>query len=264
MEKISEIKTKFCGGCKLEKFTEDFHKNKNSASGLNSYCKSCRHIKILEKEYDNKGLSRPVLEINGFTPKTTFINLTGKVFGRLTVIKPISKYGTSYFWECECSCGNVVNVPTHSLQTGDTKSCGCYRKEFISQKSKKEYGYAAKKHIYNTYKYGAKRRNLEFNLSLEEFFNISQKNCAYCGVKPSSIFKSVHNNGDFIYNGIDRVDNNIGYVITNVAPCCWECNKTKLVSSLSDFYAHIIKVYIYCDLKNIKLSKDNDLIDFQI
>ena len=48
-------------------------------------------------------------------------------------------------WECLCDCGNIVNVVGSALKSGNTKSCGCYRREM----DKKIYGIQNKKH--NTY-----------------------------------------------------------------------------------------------------------------
>ncbi len=54
-------------------------------------------------------------------------DLTGKIFGRLTVIKDSGKR-TKYqgvIYECKCICGETTFVEAHSLLRGDTKSCGC-------------------------------------------------------------------------------------------------------------------------------------------
>lgn len=56
-------------------------------------------------------------------------DLTGKVFGRLTVIKYSESRKGSRYWECLCDCGNIVYVPTKSLKSGNTKSCGCLHSE---------------------------------------------------------------------------------------------------------------------------------------
>lgn len=58
------------------------------------------------------------------------IDLTGKTFGRLTVISEVgkNKHG-GVVWNCECSCGNVKVVVGSSLRKGYTKSCGCFRVE---------------------------------------------------------------------------------------------------------------------------------------
>lgn len=58
------------------------------------------------------------------------IDLSGEIFGRLTVIK---RTGTNNdgrpVWLCKCACGNFIHVSSHELRSGDTKSCGCLQKE---------------------------------------------------------------------------------------------------------------------------------------
>lgn len=57
-------------------------------------------------------------------------DLTGKVFGRLTVVGISHKdaHGT-YYWNCECACGNRKAVARTSLMSGRSKSCGCLSAE---------------------------------------------------------------------------------------------------------------------------------------
>lgn len=58
-------------------------------------------------------------------------DLSGKIFGRLTVKHrdPIN----SKKWICECECGNITSVFSSNLKKGATKSCGCYHKERASE-----------------------------------------------------------------------------------------------------------------------------------
>lgn len=70
------------------------------------------------------------------------IDLTGKKFGRLTVIKraedTISDKGVrTKRWECICDCGNKTIVRQAGLQRGTTKSCGCLHREIIGNMSRK-------------------------------------------------------------------------------------------------------------------------------
>ena len=54
--------------------------------------------------------------------------LVGQRFGRLTVIKRIDRTTAnkkSYYWLCQCDCGNFKEVPTINLTSGHTQSCGC-------------------------------------------------------------------------------------------------------------------------------------------
>lgn len=58
------------------------------------------------------------------------IDLTGKKFGRLTVIerRGSDKYG-KVLWLCKCDCGNETVVRGNSLKRGLTTSCGCYKSD---------------------------------------------------------------------------------------------------------------------------------------
>lgn len=55
------------------------------------------------------------------------IDISGKVFGRLTVRKDVGRdrFG-QVLWECECVCGKKVIARGGDLRSGNTKSCGCW------------------------------------------------------------------------------------------------------------------------------------------
>jgi len=53
------------------------------------------------------------------------INLTGKRFGKLLVVKEINHYSNKIYWECICDCGKKTTVRGDALREGKTKSCGC-------------------------------------------------------------------------------------------------------------------------------------------
>lgn len=57
-----------------------------------------------------------------------FIDITGKVFGRLTVLLYSHTRGHCY-WNCQCECGNLTVVNSRDLRNGHTKSCGCLSSE---------------------------------------------------------------------------------------------------------------------------------------
>lgn len=56
-------------------------------------------------------------------------DLTGQIFGRLTVIKRSEGNYKRVHWLCLCICGSYTNVISGSLTRGRTVSCGCYLKE---------------------------------------------------------------------------------------------------------------------------------------
>ncbi len=55
------------------------------------------------------------------------IDLTGKKFGKLTVIKRAPNKNKEVYWDCYCDCGNNTIKKGKSLKNGDTKSCGCLK-----------------------------------------------------------------------------------------------------------------------------------------
>lgn len=56
-------------------------------------------------------------------------DLTGKKFGRLTVIGLAETSTRKTYWICQCDCGNLKRVRSDSLQAGLIRSCGCLKKE---------------------------------------------------------------------------------------------------------------------------------------
>lgn len=67
-------------------------------------------------------------------------DLTGQVFGRLTVIKREKNANDGHArWLCQCSCGNVATVSSNVLKKGNTKSCGCLNREVASKKAKNNF-----------------------------------------------------------------------------------------------------------------------------
>jgi hypothetical protein len=58
-----------------------------------------------------------------------------------------------------------------------------------------------------------------------------------------------------LFNGLDRVDPSVGYVETNVVPCCYSCNFAKNTLSVSDFYAWVNRIVAFQDsLANTKVA----------
>ncbi len=87
---------------------------------------------------------------------------------------------------------------------------------------------------YNGYKGDAKRRNIHFDLTSEQFSHILNNDCYLCG-----------NSAENQSCGIDRVDNNVGYIIENCKSCCKYCNYMKRDSVLNEFLEHIKQIVDY-------------------
>jgi len=175
-------------------------------------------------------------------------DLTGKRFGRWTVIslQRVRKDGSrGGKWLCQCDCGTERIVAAKLLKSGASLSCGCYKREKTRIACLLPEGEASFRKLITTYKRGATDRALCFELEYDQIKVLTKQNCFYCGEPPSSIIKSRCNSGNYVYNGIDRLDNKIGYVIGNVVPCCSRCNLMKMELSVDDFKNKIIKIYNY-------------------
>ena len=70
-----------------------------------------------------------------------FKDLTGQVFGRITVVSKAANSRTGNIrWNCVCSCSDKTKRIIHgsSLLSGNTKSCGCLSKEITSKRCLKD------------------------------------------------------------------------------------------------------------------------------
>lgn len=170
-------------------------------------------------------------------------NLIGKRIGKLVVIDRagITKSRKSK-WLCLCDCGITKVIISDNLIAETTKSCGCLQKEYYSSVLLPD-NEAAFNTILWKYINGAKKRGYQFSLSKEQFKSLITTNCYYCGSDLSNLQSRKNSRSVFKYNGIDRVDNNIGYIISNVVSCCKQCNTMKMRYSVEDFFDKIKKIY---------------------
>lgn len=173
--------------------------------------------------------------------RTHHLNLTGQVFGNLTVLtKSMNRNkNCSVKWVCRCSCGNTTECAGSSLVRGNTTSCGCAG---YKQLPKGEAGF---RQLLVSYKSSARIRNLKFTLSENRFRELVKSNCHYCETPPvlKKFTKFASNAAQewaaFTYNGIDRIDSHGGYVEGNVVSCCKTCNYAKGTMSYDEFIKYI-------------------------
>ena len=68
-----------------------------------------------------------------------FIDLTNQKFTKLTALYPLpERYHGAVKWHCKCACGTEVDVSSNHLRQGLTKSCGCYSREQVAQRARKD------------------------------------------------------------------------------------------------------------------------------
>ena len=68
---------------------------------------------------------------------TKFIDLTGKKFGNLIVLKKTRNEKNRILWLCRCSCGKENFVSSNDLKSCHTKSCGCLKGKTRTELNKK-------------------------------------------------------------------------------------------------------------------------------
>lgn len=174
--------------------------------------------------------------------------LTGKTINDLLIgdFVEYKIYGTSraavYKYSCKCGYESQDNI--HFI----------LKKKLCPKCSYRSKGFSARKHkdtmfsLLLIYKTGAKNRNLKWNLTDEQFREITSSNCYYCGQIPKSIHRSSTKNisyNEYIYNGVDRKDNKKGYFVKNCVPCCTICNLAKRNLSIEDFKSWIKQLVLY-------------------
>lgn len=179
------------------------------------------------------------------------VNIEGQKFGRLTALHDVGYQDRDRLWECLCECGQFTIVKAGQLKAGKVKSCGCLHSELASKRAKRDVaghnklpkGEANLNNMIRAYKAGAKKRNLVFELTREQFAELTKQKCFYCGVKPHNIINYPQSNGEYIYNGIDRIDNTKGYIIDNCVTCCFACNQWKQAYTQQEFLMRIKLIY---------------------
>lgn len=185
-------------------------------------------------------------------PAANSLDLTGRRFGRLVALRRVkceNKSGAA-MWVVRCDCGGE-KIVAGVLLGKKIFSCGClyresrrWKKDVV--KCKKPPGAVERTAILWKYKDDARKRSLEWALSDEQFFALTAKRCNYCGSEPMSVKRVFRNGGCLLWNGVDRVDNSVGYTVSNCVPCCKHCNHAKRDMTLGEFISWVKSVYRHC------------------
>jgi hypothetical protein len=142
------------------------------------------------------------------------------------------------------------------LRTKHTSSCGCLQAELASKRRRNsEASDSTITQIFNSYRGGASSRGYSFDLSREEVKELVLSPCYYCSRKPFALANYWLNSPGLLKkprtylphdtqwvegatiakNGIDRLDNELGYSRSNCVPACEPCNRAKGVMTADAF-----------------------------
>jgi hypothetical protein len=133
-------------------------------------------------------------------------NINGAVLLEPTTVKSGSRHRRA--WICRVHNETIKIISEHHLKSFKGRNtpirAGVHR-------------------IFSSYRYRCQKRNIFFDLTIEQFYKLSQELCSYCGAVPANQERP---NG-YTYNGLDRKDNRKGYTPQNSVPCCARCNAIK-------------------------------------
>lgn len=190
-----------------------------------------------QKYYEQKGYKIPKRQ-----------DKRGRILAKQDVKIEVSIYdlpktsGVLVKYSCD-DCGSIHEVKyatifgrkdSQYLKTKETLCSNCANKG-MSGKNNGQYKHGNNR--YCEYRSNARRRKISFDLTVEQFENLTKKECHYCGCLKCNFGKT--NRG----NGIDRKNNNLGYTIDNCVPCCARCNFIKNSMPYEEFLQYIKKLY---------------------
>ena len=154
-------------------------------------------------------------------------DLTGRVFGRLTVLSCKEK---PRVWVCLCSCGVTTEVITSRLNSGNTKSCGCLKRTILGD-LRRTHGMAnsrVKGYAIKAYGVWQAMRDRCSNPNRADFHRYGGRGISVC--QRWEKFENFYADMGEPPTGtsLDRIDNDKGYSKKN---CRWATRKEQVYNS---------------------------------
>ena len=161
----------------------------------------------------------------------------GDTYNYLKVIKRVgSRKNNVTVWECECLlCGNHKDVSADHLRSGATKSCGCYRKQYMKDKQSKVNTYSIDGDIVTMYD----TQGNSFLIDLDDLERVKQH---YWSVTPRGYVKCVKERlylHRFILNAPDGcVVDHINHKTNDNRKCnIWSCTQSDNMYNQKRFHS---------------------------
>lgn len=167
-------------------------------------------------------------------------NLKNQCFGRLRVIKETNKRKDGcVVWQCQCQCGNIIEVSSRHLRDGNVKSCGCLRKETSFQ--------------------NIKEKKLKGGRKPEDLINKKFGKLTALEITPErknglAVWKCQCDCGNIVYTTSANLKNKL----TKSCGCIKSFGESNIMFILQQNNINFIKEY------NIKINNNNRRFDFAI
>jgi len=181
-------------------------------------------------------------------------DLTNQRFDSLIAIKYLRTTEPHHrvYWLCQCDCGKFIEVTSKNLIRKSTKNCG-------DRNIHKHYKYKGYQDIpgslFHRMKDGARKRNHEFDITIEQMWELFLKQNKKCALSGRDI-----DFGDFniitqyrkTTASLDRIDSKKGYTIDNVQWVHRDINMMKHIYDQGYFISTCREIVLVADSKGIK------------
>ena len=249
------------------------HYGKDKHRGLTWLCKcDCGNEKVTAGRSLRSGSTKSCGCLNNEKRQelheNNLIDLTGKKFDSLFVIKRAKTKNRKTYWECKCDCGKVINIRADRLVDGTAKSCGCYSSELL-RKRVTTHGLSGTP-IYTLFENMKKRC---YKKACKEYKNYGGRGITICDewlANRTVFFDWALTHGWKVGLDIDRKDNDSGYYPENCTFTTRAANSahrrntryyiiygkcfTSIVDAAKEFNVSQPTISYWCGLQNKKYS----------
>ena len=204
--------------------------NINLQYGVYSRCAGDKNLDFeISQEEFNKIVKEPchycnIIQERGFNGVDRLDSNTGYVMDNC-----VSCCKTCNYMKCSLSADVFLKRIEHILTYNKKINGRYFSEEFCDTDAAS----------YTQYKTRACNKSLPFEITKDEYVELIKGNCYLCGRKSYEKHK----------NGIDRLDNKLGYTMNNVKSCCGSCNHIKKDLELDKLFSKMSEIFMKCRIK---------------
>jgi hypothetical protein len=176
----------------------------------------------------------------------------GKKFGKWTIVSDQTvKLNNITHWQCQCECGREQLVPLNNLMNGSSTQCKNCSAKIGGQKRRKGYEEISGNH-WSQIKSQAKRKNVSFEIRIEEAWEIYKKQHEQCALSGKKItFSGYPYDASKNTAILDRIEPTLGFVKYN---CQWIHKDVARIKpsdmSRNEFLVLVTDCFTYYKVKN--------------
>ena len=257
-EHLTRGHTKSCGCITEERRAHNFKDRAGEKYNKLTFVKYIGDKKwLFECECGNTIIARGASIASGRTKSCGCLCRTPKVPDRIgikidgceVIDKKINNSG-GVMWLIKCGAGHTFYVGDKAVRCGDIRCNRCERHIRIRMEDR-EHVILHREYMHNIRpRHKEKGNTIEDIISFEDYKRLVKQPCYYCGQEFSRVLKDIEHtrkvqvsDTEVKMNGLDRVDNEKGYELNNVVPCCKDCNRMKSNKELSYFLNKVKVIY---------------------